>query len=286
MSGVLSVDTRSNVPMFMTTRRDNDDRQQQDGDDNDDDFPITYMIDGRPPKAQEKKPHYFFVGDDDDHDHDPYAASSTSARPARSRPGTSSMFARDPAPAPERYSSRAALFPTWRCDEESYLVKMADRSGEGLLIDPGSPENLVGSRWSGRLAAMAAKAGQPAPTHVKISPFTVGGVGKTPQRCEHAVRHSIAFDDGAKGIFEAPELPDSDVPALLGLRALDRHRTLLDVRNMRLYFVGEGGYKLQLSPGSRMLLLVRATTGHLILPCSTYEQKGSGRRWAFPVEEE
>ena len=155
MSGVLSVGTRSNVPMFMTTRGNDDDRQPRQRDDNDGDFPITYMIDGRPPSTT-SKPHYFFVGDVDDDDHDPYATSSTTARPAQSRPGASGMFSRDPPPAPERYSSRAALFPTWRCDEESYLVKMADRSGEGLLIDPGSPENLVGSRWSSRPVAMAA----------------------------------------------------------------------------------------------------------------------------------
>ena len=52
---------------------------------------------------------------------------------------------------------------------KTYLARMAGREGEALLIDPGSPGNLVGDAWSERMSALAATAGAQQPQRKDIS---------------------------------------------------------------------------------------------------------------------
>eukprot|EP00972_Heterocapsa_arctica_P007581 1106412-Heterocapsa_arctica.AAC.1 len=68
---------------------------------------------------------------------------------------------------------------------------MAHRPGEGLLVDPGSPDNLVGDKWSQRQAALSNAAGIAAPSYKDIPPFNVGGVGMGSQVCNQRVTHAI-----------------------------------------------------------------------------------------------
>ena len=132
------------------------------------------------------------------------------------------------------------------------LVKMQGRPGEGLLVDPGSPDNLVGEAFSLRQAALARAAGAGETEHRSMEALTVGGVGKESQTCRYKVTLPIAMDHGERGTFEAPEIPGSEVPALLGMRSLYDMGAVIDCRNRRLYRVGPGGYRIILSPGSRV----------------------------------
>ena len=214
---------------------------------------------------------------------------------------TTSRTARWINPVPQQARSNVQmLFPWWpvrRGTEviddstlqgpaagDCYLVRMAKRGGEAMLIDPGSPGNLCGSRWSDRQAAECRKAGEEAPTHQDIDPFVVGGVGAKPQTCHHKTRHRIGLDDGSTGSYEAPVIPDSDVPALMGLEALERHRSLIDTYMRKLILVGPGGYRLQLSPGSKVFDLEKANTGHLMLPCSNFRKMDGSMNDAYAFE--
>jgi hypothetical protein len=49
-------------------------------------------------------------------------------------------------------------------------------------------------------------------------------------------------------------------------------RAVIDCFNRRIVFVGEGGYKMQLSPGSTQYKLESAVTGHLLLPCQCWDK--------------
>jgi len=212
---------------------------------------------------------------------------TTTAAPAR-REASASEWRN---PVPNATSTSALWFPWWRetggGDAKSFLVRMQTRPGEALLVDPGSPDNLVGDRWSARQQKWCRAAGLQPASYADIEPFTVGGVGRQAQVCRQKVMHHIALEGGEHGTFEAPEIPDSEVPALLGLRAMREHRALLDVYNRRLYRVGPGGYKLQLSPGSSMNELEVSNSGHLMLPCSEFEpHRKGGPMVAFPSEQE
>ena len=213
-----------------------------------------------------------------------------------SQPGQSKGSAwRDP--FPNQKSSTSLLFPWWHqppeanveehVDRQSYLVKMTDRPGEALLVDPGSPDNLVGDRWCQRQAAFCREAGRNPPQAEQIEKFKVGGVGKHAQECDHKISTPIGLEDGTEGFYDAPVIRDSDVPALLGRKSLTRQRALIDTFSNKLYLVGHGGYRIQMSPGSKVYDLVRSDTGHLLLPCSEFaksEPLGTQKRVSFATE--
>jgi hypothetical protein len=155
---------------------------------------------------------------------------------------------------------------------------MKNRSGEALLVDPGSPGNLTGDEWSERMADAARRAGVPEPVHRPLDRvLEVGGVGSGSQRATHSHQFQIVLPGGEAATYEAPVLPNSNVPALLGRQSLRDQRTLVDCFNNRLYRIGPGGYSLQLSPGSAQYELEESHAGHLMLPCDLYEDLATTR---------
>eukprot|EP00959_Pyramimonas_sp_CCMP1952_P470612 9496980-Pyramimonas_sp.AAC.1 len=109
-------------------------------------------------------------------------------------------------------------FPWWRVDQfenaggETYLVRtrMKDRSGEALLVDPGSPGNLTGDEWGNRMAARQQQAGRPPPVRTPLDRvLEVGGVGSGSQQATHAHRYQLALQGGQAATYEAPVLPNS-----------------------------------------------------------------------------
>ena len=230
---------------------------------------------------------HYHIGDDDDdkeseerRDWIALDLPGASGSVARSMLG---LFSRDAESSSSllQSSSSKSWFPWWQVDQpqrknDYMLVKMQGRTGEGLLVDPGSPDNLVGEAFSLRQAALARAAGAGETEHRSMEALTVGGVGKEAQTCRHKVTLPVALDRGERGGYEAPEIPDSEVPALLGMRSLDAMGAVIDCRNGRLYRVGPGGYQIRLSPGSRVNHLERASTGHLLLPCSEFMLQPDG----------
>jgi hypothetical protein len=171
----------------------------------------------------------------------------------------------------------ASLFLPWWEEkaEDHYLVRtsMKARSGEGLLVDPGSPDNLVGSAWSKRMADLMVGAGGPPPVYEPHF-LEVGGVGKGSMQCNQKVTHHIVCPtSGGKpvaGTFSAPELESDRVPALLGLKSLTKMRAIMDMdpAHPRLIVPGPGGVQLQCAPGTVIHPLEPTHSGHLLMPCS------------------
>ena len=164
---------------------------------------------------------------------------------------------------------------------DHYLVRtrMKNRGGEALLVDPGSPGNLAGDEWSDRMAEVARSAGFPAPTRTPLEKvLEVGGVGSGSQQATHSHRHHLALPGGQAATYEAPVLPNSSVPALLGRQTLREQRAVIDCFNNRMYRIGPGGYSLQLSPGSSQFQLEESHAGHLMLPCDLYHELGMAHR--------
>ena len=185
-------------------------------------------------------------------------------------------------------------FPWWRVDatenpgpDGHYLIRtrMKDKPGEALLVDPGSPENLCGDEWSKRQQEEARKAGRPNAVYTPLPrQLEVGGVGTGTQIATRSVKVHLGLQGGKEGTYEAPELPNSSTPALLGQRSLRKARTLLDCFNNKMYCIGSGGYRLHLSPGSEMYQLEESCAGHLMLPCSQFSTSPTGGRMAMMTE--
>ena len=142
---------------------------------------------------------------------------------------------------------------------------------EGLLIDVGAIGNLAGSEFMKRICSRATKYGQNC-SHQKLQrPLTVEGVGKQSDETEAECTAPICLSDGRTGTFTTPVIPDSALPALLGLNTLRKERALIDCFNQQIIFIGAGGYRLQASPGSRTYELKTAKSGHLLLPCDCWD---------------
>ena len=89
-------------------------------------------------------------------------------------------------------------------------------------------------------------------------------------RATSNVTHHIGIEWHHDSTFTAPEIPDSKLPALLGGLSLRNHNALIDKRNDCMYTVGPGGYRIELSPGSKRFPLERSENEHLMLPCSRF----------------
>ena len=62
------------------------------------------------------------------------------------------------------------------------------------------------------------------------------------------------------------------LPGLLGLRTLEAQRAILDTAERKLYFPGPGKVQIIMPPGSIVIPLEKAPSGHLCLPIDAFEK--------------
>ena len=175
---------------------------------------------------------------------------------------------------------------------QSYHATVRRANGElGLLVDPGSYGNLVGSGWVEEARQAIQGLGADVSTRPRSAALRVGGVGRGAQTCNNDVMLPIAIprvDGGVQaGTFSAPIIEGSSAPALLGLRSLTEHRAILDMCSCQLHLLGPGETRLELTPGTETFNLERAPTGHLLLPFQEYSRLGDtaqGVRHLFTEE--
>ena len=182
---------------------------------------------------------------------------------------------------------------------QSFLNQTALASGKhALLVDVGSYGNLAGQGWV-RDAAKIGRSHNKRPTmQARAKTLHVSGVGEGAQECTHDCTVPIAMTtiDGRTiaGTYTTPtvnEGPNSNgIPGLLGLRALQEKRAILDFSkgpdDMRITFPGPGDVSIELSPGSDTFKLESAPSGHLMLPCCEHEAMWKAARAMQDREEE
>eukprot|EP00974_Lingulodinium_polyedra_P060590 5841204-Lingulodinium_polyedra.AAC.1 len=72
-------------------------------------------------------------------------------------------------------------------------------------------------------------------------------------------------DTKCLGNLAVPSVPNSDLPGLLGLAALRKHRAVLDSNTLKLYFCGPGEYDMDraVPVGTDVFQLELAPSGHM-----------------------
>ena len=156
--------------------------------------------------------------------------------------------------------------------DDGYFLqtRMANRSGEALLVDIGAHDDLCSDAWVRGMQESANAAGVTLPTFEPLaSTITVGGVGKGADEARTSATVTIGIQ-GEHETYQAPMLEHSNIPALLGIKSLKQRRSVIDTFTNKMYTVGVGGYRIQLSPGSKTYQLEESTGGHLMLPCTDY----------------
>jgi len=179
---------------------------------------------------------------------------------------------------PVSEARKAMWMPWWPARDDAAgqqffntQTRMRDREGEALLVDPGAHGDLMGSMWLERFGKLCEAAGAPPPIVMDMKkPIEVGGVGAGNQICRTYAQCVLGVD-GRSESYAAPIIPNSPTPALLGIKSLRRQRCVIDCFSNKMYTIGPGGYRLQLSPGSQQYDLQLAHSGHLMLPCTDFD---------------
>ena len=83
---------------------------------------------------------------------------------------------------------------------------------------------------------------------------------------------------GKKTNYEALFLADNNTPALLGTKAMQRANTILDLRDGKLHMWSGDTADIKIeAPSNTQRLqkfqLVQVSSGHLLLPCTSYMDK-------------
>ena len=73
-----------------------------------------------------------------------------------------------------------------------------------------------------------------------------------------------------RDVYQAPCLNNSNVPGLLGIRALKALDAVIRCSTGEMWFLGSGGMKMELSPGTRHFQMKQAPGGHWMLPVSQF----------------
>ena len=147
---------------------------------------------------------------------------------------------------------------------------------QALLLDIGSVGNLAGDQWVQRQAAKAIAAGKRPQQRKRDRPLTVRGVGQGGERCTHNCCLPVVMlasnGQPTMGTFDTPTVPNSELPALLGLSAARESKMIIDTARNKVYMVGPGDYDLEraLPPGTTTFDCVTAPSGHMMLPCAEF----------------
>ena len=173
----------------------------------------------------------------------------------------------------------AARFHLFTWINSVYHGRVRLEGKESLLIDIGAVGNLCGSNWVARMETLARSSGQGTTWKHLKAPISLEGVGENATMATRTAEVPISLADGTNGTFRSAVIETGqgqDLPALLGLETLTRLGAIICCSTRRLIIPGKGGYKLQLSPGSRVHQTETAPTGHMMLPCSCWNSKDGG----------
>ena len=150
-----------------------------------------------------------------------------------------------------------------------------------ILLDIGSVGNLTGDATAREIAKKGLQHGKKPNQLVRDKPLNVSGVGKGSQKCLHNCKLPVALNKVGGGAlsanFETPVVPDSELPALLGLDTVRRCRGIIDTNTLRLYLLGPGEYNIEsiLPSGTEMIQCELAPSGHMVIPCDSYDKENS-----------
>ena len=157
-------------------------------------------------------------------------------------------------------------------------VKTRLKGKTAVLVDVGAVGNLAGSEWARELATKALKTGRKPKEEPRTRGLKVAGVGTGSQTCHYDVHLpcAIPLADGGvlKCTFTTPTVPNSTLPALLGLQSLKNSRAIIDTNDSKVYFLGPGDYDLMkgLPPGTKQIQCEHAPSGHMMMPVDSYDE--------------
>ena len=152
---------------------------------------------------------------------------------------------------------------------------------------------MVGRETLAEFVATAEQHGYQTEIQDRHRPLLVNGVGAGSAPC-HQVTHSpvsvkYGNDSQAHIIEYQANIADgcgSRLPAILGLDSMTEKDAVLMLRNGKrcMAFPGKGGYKITWSQGTRLLPLETSPSGHLVIPCDTFQNASKDHSHVFVTD--
>jgi hypothetical protein len=164
-------------------------------------------------------------------------------------------------------------------------VALSAEMGPALLVDTGAYQGLAGSEFFAGMIEMAKRAGWADYIKTKYMYRKVTGDGARAQVCTVERTVPWMLETGTCITYNAPEIPDSSVPGLFLLKAMDENNIALVPRRNIAVVIPEGKEDDIIWPeGSQTIQLYRADTGHMMMPVSRFDMKykkegGKGRHF-------
>ena len=147
----------------------------------------------------------------------------------------------------------------------------------GIIVDVGSVGNLAGARWLAKMASISKRHSRIPNSSKREIPLQVSGVDGTGNPCVYDAQIPICVptqpDGIIEGTFKTPAVPGSDLPALIGLASLRNMKSIIDTRTNRMYLIGPGDFdrSQHVPPGTKMIQLKQAESGHLLMECDHFK---------------
>ena len=121
------------------------------------------------------------------------------------------------------------------------------------------------------------QAGLEVKTFPRHRPLGVSGVGKGAEVCKHDCHMPVSLKTGEdsymRATYSTPIVPESDLPALLGLDTLKRLKGVYDAHKNQLHFLGAACLeKEHLPPGTTTIQCEYGPSGHVMIPIDHYEE--------------
>ncbi len=178
-------------------------------------------------------------------------------------------------PTPREFGTPESSYPWW-----IGLAATELQEGLSILVDPGAYTNLCGEQWARRAASLALGGGFTPSEKRMAKPLSVHGVGNGSNTAEWQLSLPITLTDTQQTTtvhsFEAPIVAQggSELPALLGLGSLQAKNAIMDMNATapRLIFPGNTPPEINVGPGSTILPLKAAPSGHLCIQVGNYSR--------------
>ncbi len=181
------------------------------------------------------------------------------------------------------FQTRGHPKPTRATKEKASKTKLPNGK-LSLLVDLGSMINLIGSNTEKKFAAASMGHGMEHTYVARNQRLYVNGVGTDSATCDYQVTMPIAVK-----FEEHPATQESykanvadgcgaDLPAIFGSTSMQEKDSVLILRKGKemIAFPGPGGYKIEWSPGTKLLPMTHAPSGHLVIPCDRFEELPTG----------
>ncbi len=154
-----------------------------------------------------------------------------------------------------------------------------------ILIDLGSRINIIGSDTEKEFALEAERNGHQTTYEQRQHRLNVNGVGAGSAPCDVIASTPIAVSydgDGASLHQYKANIAGgsgSSLPAILGSISMQEKDAVIILRKGKevIAFPGKGGYRIHWSAGTKLLPMVPAPSGHLVVPCDEFSKINGGK---------